>query len=102
MKKFRLKVYTNQGIITSKVMYSDKQILPALLELSVYFHIRTAYKSDGKTSYRLTLHINNQNKRPIYYIRPDGVKVYTLSINPSNYPMLAIFEDGSQSSIDLT
>ena len=60
----------------------------------------TVYYQNGITS-KLIYSSKNKKDRPIYYTRPDGMKVRTLSIHPFNYPMVAVFADGSKSLIKL-
>jgi hypothetical protein len=91
---FRLKAYTLHGLITSRWMDTDNDIKEALLELSQVTEIKTVYKTNGKTSSLIKFTIQKPPTRPIYYTRSDGLKVHSLSIHPSNYPMQAHYADG--------
>jgi len=100
MKLFRLKVYTDKGLITSHWMNSNIQMLRALQELSLVATIKTVYMTDGKQSQQITF-TQNTEERPIYFIRPDGEKLLTLSINPKNYPLTAVYSNGQTRTISL-
>lgn len=100
--KIRLKVYTKEhGRFNSKALLSEEEIPFLLSELSIVATITTAYLTNGKMSKQINFTIKNQSTRPIYYTRSDGLRVYSLSILPQNYPMTAYYSDGHTALISL-
>lgn len=99
----RLKAYTAKfGLITSKVMADEDQICEAIAELCMYTTVGKVYITNGKQSKQVNYIYTPLPARPIYYIRPDGIKVKSLSIHPANYPMVAHYADGKTKVIDIS
>lgn len=96
----KLKAYTDKfGLITSREFFEDWEIPFIISELIPHCNIRKVYKTTGKSSVEINLSIKEKKPRPLYYIRPDGIKVSSLSIHPRNYPMTAFYADGTIETI---
>lgn len=91
----RLKAYTEKfGLITSKEIINDDHMCEAIAELCIYTKVGKVFLTNGKQSKEIKFSYQPPGTRPIYYIRPDGIKVFSLSVNPDNYPMMAHYADG--------
>lgn len=98
----RLKAYTDKfGLIKSREFFNDSEILDMLQELDRYCKIRKVYKVHGNGSVEIKITLNANCTRPIYYTRPDGIKIKTLSIHPENYPLIAHYADGRSEIINI-
>ena len=101
-KKRRLKIYSKRfGLLSTKPLQTALQFEICFLEALNILQAHTIYMTDGKQSKQVYNSQKPKEKRPIYYTRQDGEKVYTLSVHPKNYPMVAHFSDGKKITIEL-
>lgn len=99
----RLKAYTEKfGLITSKEMVDNDHVCEAIAELCMHTKVGKIYITNGKQSKQVNYIYTPPQSRPIYYIRPDGKKVRTLSIHTGNYPMIAHYSDGTTKTITVS
>lgn len=82
-------------------MIDDDQICEAIAELCMHTTVGKVYITNGKQSKQVNYIYTPPQARPIYYIRPDGKKIRTLSIHPVNYPMIAHYADGTTKMIEI-
>jgi hypothetical protein len=91
----KIKAYTFEfGLVTSKEMHSKGQVGRAIRELVSICRVKKIYVTNGKKSKEIHLSKTTWNTRPIYYLRSDGVKVYTPPIRVEKYPIICVFSDG--------
>lgn len=95
----KLKAYFRGKHYASKSTSSYNQLLDIYQEATSK-GASTIYIADGRSSEKI-FSIDAINKRPIYFIRHDGVQTYTLPINPIHYPVTAIFADGSKEVVSI-
>jgi hypothetical protein len=90
-----LKAYTDKfGLITSDKVFNETDIVRMLSRLIDTCHVRKVYLTNGKKSKEILFIQRPFSARPTFYTRPDGIKIRTLSVHPSNYPLTAHFADG--------
>jgi len=96
-----LKAYTENGIISSVPIRSESHIFQMIFEvLLMCNNVKAIYMTDGRQS-KQVYSSKAKEERPIYYTRPDGMKVFTLSINSKHYPMTAYYKNGTTKIVNL-
>lgn len=91
----KLKAYTDRfGLVTSREFSQEDEIKEIIEELVQFCKVRKVYKITGKQSTEVKFILKADCVRPLYYIRPDGIKIKSLSIHPHNYPLKAVYADG--------
>ena len=91
----KLKAYTEKfGLVVSKEIRDDDHVCEALSELCYHTKVGKVFITDGKKSKEVHFTYRPPSARPLYYTRPDGINVRTLSVNPENYPLIAHYADG--------
>lgn len=96
----KLKVYTDRGLMISRTLRSEDHLHECLVELACNgFKLVKIYISTAKGSKEL--HLNRPKKRPVYYIRSNGMKSLTLPIDLNSYPVIEVYSDSSTNVINL-
>lgn len=94
-----IKVYDGANNLHRGKFKSTIDALYGLREIEIAFGINKAFwHENGKQHTVLT---GLKKNVPVFYTRSDGVKVYTLSIHPKNYPMTAHYADGSTEVLNI-
>lgn len=89
----QIKFYNQKGKLFKSAPFPSLELPAAMCEV-IHYDPRAIFLINGKQSSQI-YPSKDIKKRPVFYRRPDGEKIYFLSIHPKHYPLRAYYSDGT-------